>query len=430
MRKNSPSASKPSIPKRGQRLKARDDEESTHLQAHEIVIESLQQEKIPNNESRASSEAITKDEITNNEPSTEEELPFPPITRHNFYKHPIFLARFLGYAIPLCFLLYVLYINYLPFGYHKKFTIEVGALGDMKASELYLEPSKGLSERKKAEDGSTYRELNGVGKATFKPKTVLRDASLTISTNDPGISFIPPYVDFNPEEIDWDLHWDLTKEVPKDLINTNVFYFEGEPYFDGTSRLEMASSSHLFEDGPFTVYAEWKPKNLENDFQQIVGHYNWEVLQNKNTVKLMIGRVNNNDGQFYSANYTIPDPVAFVKQRHTLLAIYNPDPVGGNGYIEIYVDGYFGARTNIGKDIIWKDYNGKKNLTSGKSDHGSAFYYEGSIYDIRLRTRNFLKTYKTIYLDFSNEKRSSIQIPFTSQSTSTFKHIEIHVDQR
>ena len=58
-------------------------------------------------------------------------------------KDPIFWARFLGYAIPLAFLLYVLYINFLPFGYNKTFVINVGSANDTKVGEFYLEPSPG-----------------------------------------------------------------------------------------------------------------------------------------------------------------------------------------------------------------------------------------------------------------------------------------------
>jgi len=90
-------------------------------------------------------------------------------------KDPIFWARFLGYAIPLAFLLYVLYINYLPFGYHKTFTINVGSNNDTKVSEFYLEPSPDLSERKTAADGTPYRELNGMATAVFKPNVVLKN---------------------------------------------------------------------------------------------------------------------------------------------------------------------------------------------------------------------------------------------------------------
>jgi len=55
--------------------------------------------------------------------------------------------------------------------------------------------------------------------------------------------------------VQWDKSWDFTKGVPKDLKNGNnkAFYFDGATYFDGTARLELASSSDMFESGPFTV---------------------------------------------------------------------------------------------------------------------------------------------------------------------------------
>ncbi|MBP9864678.1 hypothetical protein KBC54_04500, partial [Patescibacteria group bacterium] len=148
--------------------------------------------------------------ITATRTDTNEEPDFDPITRHNFYKHPIFWARFLGYALPLSFLLYVLYLNYLPFGYHKTFTIDVGSANDTKVSEFYLEPSKDLSDRKTAPDGTTYRELNGMATAVFKPNAVLKDAEITVEVKGgEGISLIPPVIDFDPNSVKWDYNWDF-----------------------------------------------------------------------------------------------------------------------------------------------------------------------------------------------------------------------------
>ena len=95
-------------------------------------------------------------------------------------KSPVFWLKFAAYALPALFLVYVLYWNFLPFGYEKTFTIQVGAPGDTKG-EFYLEPSKDLSEPKVAADGTTYRELNGIAYAVFSPKAVLRNATITVS---------------------------------------------------------------------------------------------------------------------------------------------------------------------------------------------------------------------------------------------------------
>jgi len=145
-------------------------------------------------------------------------------------------------------------------------------------------------------EGTTYRELNGMATAVFKPNVVLKNAQITVSVQGNGVSIIPPYLDFDPNGVQWDKSWDFTKGVPKDLKNDNnkAFYFDGATYFDGTARLELASSSNMFESGPFTVYAEWMPANDASSSQQIVGHYNWELWQNKDSV------------YFKSAEWTMP----------------------------------------------------------------------------------------------------------------------------
>ena len=93
----------------------------------------------------------------------------------NVLKKTIFWVRLSAYAIPLTFLLYVLYINFLSFDYQKTFIINIGDINDTKISEFYLEPSKNLSERKIMPDGATYRELNGSTFAIFKPKALLKN---------------------------------------------------------------------------------------------------------------------------------------------------------------------------------------------------------------------------------------------------------------
>lgn len=298
-------------------------------------------------------------------------------------KDPIFWARFLGYAIPLSFLLYVLYINYLPFGYHKTYTINVGSANDTTVSEFYLEPSQDLSERKTNPDGTSYRELAGMATAVFKPNVVLKDAEITVEVEGEGISLIPPYLDFDPNSVQWDKSWDFTKGVPEDLINKDkkAFLFDGATYFDGTARLELASSSDMFEDGAFTVYAEWLPTDDSSDGQQIVGHYNWELWQNKESVEFRVGRVNNKDGQFY--NIKIPINKEFFNKNHKLLAIYSPSDI--NGYIELFIDGQFKNRIHVGPDKIWKDY-GKNNLSFGWTLHNyqKNNYFKGNLYQIKI----------------------------------------------
>ena len=341
-------------------------------------------------------------------------------------KSPVFWARFVAYAIPLSFLLYVLYINFLPFGYNKTFIIDVGSSNDTKVSEFYLEPSKDLSERKIAKDGTAYRELNGTAKVVFKPKVVLKDAQITISTEDEGISIIPPYINLNPDSIDWDYSWDFTKEVPKDLINKadKVFYFDGNTYFDGSARLEMPESADIFENGPFTIYAEWMPIDSENDFQQIIGHFNWELWQNKNTIDFRIGRMNDNEGPFYSIEYPITEE--FFNKKHTAIAIYNPSD---NGYIEFFVDNNLAGRKYFGSDKIWKDY-GNQNLSFGWTPHnyGKSPYFSGYIHKTNIIEKNILSSQSKI--SFKTNDNDLINISLISTATSTLKQIKLNANQK
>jgi len=341
-------------------------------------------------------------------------------------KDPIFWARFLGYAIPVVFLLYVLYINFLPFGYNKTFVINVGSPTDTKISEFYLEPSPSLSDRKTTVEGTTYRELNGMATAVFKSNVVLKNAKITVSVEGDGVSLIPPYLDFDPNSVQWDKSWDFTKGVPKDLKNDNnkAFYFDGATYFNGDARLELASSSNMFESGPFTVYTEWMPVDSASSSQQIVGHYNWELWQNKDSVYFQVGRVNNATGSMYSIKYPIDN--TFFNQKHSAIAVYSPSDT--NGYIELFVDGNFAGRTYLGPDKIWNDYNSNKNLTLGKAYHGVAEYFTGSLYKINIASKNDLLNQTTV--NFTVKAEQQIKFFLISDATSTLNQLKINATQR
>ncbi len=373
-------------------------------------------------------DATTPDATTPVLPAADSEQNFPPITRKNFYKHPIFWARFLGYAIPLGFLLYVLYLNYLPFGYHKTFTINVGSPNDTKVSEFYLEPSKDLSEPKTAQDGTTYRELNGMATAVFKPNVVLKNAEVTVEVKGDGVSLIPPQIDFDPNSVKWDYSWDFTKGTPSALTNINdrAFELEGGTYFDGTAQVEMASSSDMFEEGPFAIYAEWTPTNEIDDYQEIVGHFNWELFQNRNGVSFRIGRMNDSQGLFYTINSKFDDPDTFFNQKHTCLVQYIPDKRTSKGYIEMYVDNKFVERKPIFGDAIYKDYNQKINLSFGKSEYSVAHFYDGLVWGIKIGSPVQIQQNQITILNFSD---SASRIQLSSNSTTTLTQITLNAHQ-
>ncbi|MEJ0053260.1 MAG: hypothetical protein WDN10_00835 [bacterium] len=317
-----------------------------------------------------------------------------------------FWLTFAAYAIPLVFLLYVLYVNFLPFGYSKNFTIEVGSPGDT-SGPFRLEPSRQLSERKVDENGIPYRELNGLVMATFDPGVALKNARVTVSVEGgPGIEVIPPHLDFDPDSVDWDYSWDFSTSTPGDLVGDS-FHFDGCEYFDGKSKLELPGSADMFEDGPFTVYAEWTPEDPTQGFQEIVGHYNWELLQNKSTVSFQVGRMTDAQGPFYVITYPIKED--FFNSKHSAFATYSPFP-DTSAYIELYIDENLVGRTYIETSTIWKDYNGHQNLTFGKAGHGTATFYRGCLYKIGYSPLNLINKYAKYKYEVSGATLNSVLV--------------------
>ncbi len=287
----------------------------------------------------------------------------------------------IGGLIPLIFLAYVLYINYLPFGFEKTYVVKVGSESDTAISELYLEPSRGLSVRKIDGNGSTYRELNGAANVTFKPKVCLESSHVEAATNDPDIHIIPPIISLSSEMSRWDHAWNFTKGVPKAFASSSAFLFDDSTYFNGNTRLELPNSHNYYENGPFSILATWMPGNDQEDFQEIIGHYNWELLQNKSSVSFQVGDMDKYGGPKYSIVH--PIDASFFNRIHTVLATYYPaDQTNMSGYIELVVDGTFSGRTYFENEKIWPDYNANKNLSLGKSLHGIARYFKGNIYSV------------------------------------------------
>ncbi len=278
------------------------------------------------------------------------------------------------YGIPLAIIGYVVYMNWLPFGFEKTYVLDVGAKGDTTTTnELYLERNDALSESIQ-EGEQTFRTLEGSTNLMFKPKVVLKNAKVEVEVVGDNVFVVPPKIDFDPLKYEWNLSIDFSKGIP-DFLEGNVELINNCAYFDGQSSLSYPNTYDQFEKGPFTIYAEWTPENDKDNFQQIMGHFNWELLQNSNSVKFQIGRMNDNTGPTYAISNSID--LDFLNNKHSVLAIYKPLE---NGYIDLFIDDSFAGREYIKNDAIWQDYNKDKSLSFGKSDHGVATHYVGCIH--------------------------------------------------
>jgi hypothetical protein len=163
----------------------------------------------------------------------------------------------------------------------------------------------------------------------------------------------------------------------------------------------------MFESGSFTVYAEWKPEGSQKNNQQIIGHYSWELWQDRSKVEFRVGRMNDANGTFYTLSSRVNQ--SFFNDSHSVLAVYHSNNTG-EGYIELWSDGNFAARKSIGNDSIYLYYNDKSDLSMGWSPHnyGNNSYFQGCIYNVKMAD-NSLKVESS--QDYLTSQKSKIQIP-------------------
>ena len=291
---------------------------------------------------------------------------------------------FLAFAIPIAILLYGLYVNYLPFGWEKSYELKIDNEGIISplSKEVYITDTNGRRLLSLPEG------VQGQINVVIEPPAVLKNATAEIQIEGNNV-YLGTELEKDISEVRWNYDWDFSGGLPADLIgNTGHSISDKCARFDATKEqtLSFPNSQNLFESGPMTIYLKWKPSETSQilgNYQQLVGHYNWEIWQGSENMQFRVGRMNNAEGPSYSTSYKItPD---FFEKEHELLAIYSPD-ANEKGYIELFVDGKFAQRTPIGKDIIYKDYNSNKNLNFGWTPHNYEKYphFDGCLYEAKI----------------------------------------------
>jgi hypothetical protein len=332
----------------------------------------------------------------------------------------------IAYTLPAAILGYVLYQHYLPLGYQETFTLNVGSQTDTNRGALYLLPSPDLSSRQITPLRTNYRTLSGYADVIFTAPIFLHDALVTVSIDDPTITLTPPIIAPVTDEQQWDHVWDFSRNNFTEFgLQGTAFPFDGSIYFDGDNRLELPNSADLFERGPFTLHLVWTPEDSLADRQQLIGHFNWEIYQNTDSVVFRVGRMDNiEQGQFYSVSQPVADD--FFLRQHSLLAVYSPDVTSGNGYIALYVDGVFSGKTLFGTSTIHADY-GSMNLTLGKSVHSGSTFYTGSIHRVFLR--NDARILNQQGNTFRVQNTDQLYLPLYSSSPQALRSITVTVQQ-
>ncbi len=181
-----------------------------------------------------------------------------------------------SYVAPLLILGYVIYMNVLPFGFEKTYTLDIGTLEDKGCSkEICIDSWEG-SEATRVGD-ETFRILEGEAKISFKPDIVIdNETKITLKLkNEEGIveikfdkngSWIPVYLDeiknytfidsINKVNIyvlnEFAQKYKDKKDYIKDLIfNSHTDYFmQPRYYFEIFSGNEMHSLIDMPFDAP------------------------------------------------------------------------------------------------------------------------------------------------------------------------------------
>lgn len=275
--------------------------------------------------------------------------------------------RIAAYGIPVLLLLIVLYLNYLPFGYDRTFTVQAGTEDDTRGQFYILRyGSVGLSGRQADPDGTVFRTLEGSTFLIFDPRAYLRDADVTVSTDTEGLTLLAPTISWDPDEAVWTDTLSASTTAPLATSSCAV-------QFTGTEQLVFAdATAGVYGENGFSVYASWSPKDGNDGFQQIVGRYGWELLQNKGDVKFQIG----------STSIKIANGSDHFSERHYALATYVAATVEQPSYIELYVDDEFAGRV-YGVFAETVDVLGRP-ITLGKSEYAEASFFQGCIHDARL----------------------------------------------
>lgn len=161
---------------------------------------------------------------------------------------------------------------------------------------------------------------------------------------------------------------------------------------DGQSQLILPNSDNEFETSAFTVALDYTPiKNQSEKQEQIIGHYNWEILQGQNAISFRVGR-NNPDNGFYIITYPVGEE--FFGKQHSIVAVYQPaNETDTAGYIQLYLDNLPVGKKSLEGATMRTDYS--RNLTIGRGYHGeeSTTFFEGKvcnprIYDTAIQAQN------------------------------------------
>lgn len=305
-----------------------------------------------------------------------------------FRRYESIVAKILIRLVPVVFILVALYFSLLPLGYDQYYSLNISKDGSVHSSSdrFYFEDANGNV----VNNISNLYSLGYVN-LVFKPRIFSGRTNVSAVVDGAGIYFATG--NFTALNNKGDYFWSFAKSVPSQLWGSARFDGNREcVYFDSSlnQTLTYQDSKDMFESGSFVVYANWLPEYTGFNNQQIMGHYNWELIQNNNSVKFIIWSLYGKDVSAHSVYYDVNK--SFFNKSHEAMAIYFTDKKMGTGYIELRVDNNFAGRVPIGNQVVLAE-NGENSLTFGLSFHKNSSYFNGCIYQAGFDYTNVFSGY-------------------------------------
>jgi hypothetical protein len=237
----------------------------------------------------------------------------------NSEKKNTFLT-FLSYLIPITIILLILYVNYLPFGYEDEKTIDVGSKDDT-SGVFFLEETPSLGSRQTT-GGETFRFVDGVIYAIYKPKVILKDANIEVKIKGENVYFpTPPSLDFL-----WDYDWKGENFTDFEIIAPASTY---EQFLEGEESKEMD-----FEDDTFVILFNWTA-----DQEVILANGDISLIQNATNITLKV--------ENHEIIYNLPD--YFLENEHSALLGF------ANKNLYFFVNEEFVEKKEIVNEKVFED---------------------------------------------------------------------------
>lgn len=245
-------------------------------------------------------------------------------------KPPLYI-RLIPILIPVIIISYILYVNFLPFGYFKTFTVDVGAKDDVSsAKDLYLKDltrQERISERI-ADGDTTYRYMNGSRPIYFILSPEVRPdnetkISVELRFKSDADLFITP-TDY--KHYDWQPLYIASFEPVKQFGNISIFSKENKNFEDQDNvndwilkNIPTHSRICLFDyelSNDVLINKDIEYKNEVTEINQTFrGTHNFFVYLKDNYLNLSIGKQDLNwyvgDDEYLVELYDINDNLIF-----------------------------------------------------------------------------------------------------------------------